>query len=99
MVAGFLGHGCPGFELYRGEVADRGVAALSVVEDLDVLEHRVGRRSGLAAVDTDPVWRDAAIARRVLAADVSAGRFGSTWRRSVEVDDCIAIGFKKYDST
>lgn len=43
VVAGFLGHGCPGFELYRGEVADRGVAALSVVEDLDVLEHRVGQ--------------------------------------------------------
>lgn len=46
-----------------------------------------------------PCGRDAAIARRVLAADVSAGRCGSTWRRSVEVDDCVAIGFKKYDST
>ena len=41
---GFLGHGdrCLHFELYRRHHAERGVSALAVVPDLDVVEHRIG---------------------------------------------------------
>ena len=97
-VVGFSCHGGRVLERYRGQHAEAAVAALSVVEDLQVVEDRVGQLPGTAAGELPwraPPWRLHRTTRR--RRPPSARRpgdrdFRPATRRAVVADLHVATG-------